>query len=102
MHLAHEHRCASSRTAPICAGPPPASRSYQCLVTATHTPYPLLAELVPAIRSGTSLRQMADWVAGGEEWIAINEKWYQFPTGPRVKHSIAAGRAPGRRHSAVL
>jgi len=39
-------------------------------------PYPVIAGLDPgrdpAIRSGTSLRQMADWVAGSDEWVAIN------------------------------
>jgi hypothetical protein len=40
-------------------------------------PYPSMAGLDPAIRSGTSLRQMADWVAGREEWVAINEGWYK-------------------------
>jgi hypothetical protein len=38
----------------------------------------VMAEHVPAIRSGTSLQQMADWVAGSEEWVAINEKWYSL------------------------
>jgi len=32
--------------------------------------------LDPAIRSGTSLRQMRDCVTGRDEWVAINEKWY--------------------------
>ena len=48
--------------------------SYQCSVTATDTP--VMAELDPAIRSDRSLRQMADWVAGSDEWVSINEKWY--------------------------
>ena len=43
-------------------------------------PYPVIAGLDPgrdpAIRSGTSLRQMAGWVAGSDEWVAIDEKWY--------------------------
>ena len=34
--------------------------------------------VVPAIRIGRSLRQMADWVAGSDEWVAINEKWHQL------------------------
>ena len=38
--------------------------------------YPVMAGLVPAIRGGKSLRQMADWVAGREEWVAIYEKCY--------------------------
>jgi hypothetical protein len=29
-----------------------------------------MAGLVPAIRSGTSLRQMDDWVAARDEWVA--------------------------------
>ena len=29
-------------------------------------------------RGGTSLRQMSDWVAGGEEWVAINEQRYNL------------------------
>ena len=33
--------------------------------------------LDPAIRSGTSLRQMGDCVTGRDEWAAINEKWYK-------------------------
>ena len=33
----------------------------------------VMAEHVPAIRSGTSLRQMAHWVAGSEEWVAITQ-----------------------------
>jgi hypothetical protein len=40
--------------------------------------YPLsvMAGHVPAIRSGTtSLRQMADWVAGRDEWVSMNERW---------------------------
>ena len=79
---------------------------YQCSVTATHTHYPVaagplsrhgrppypvaagppipswpapylvMAGLDPAIRSGTSLRQMGDSVAAGDEWVAINERWY--------------------------
>jgi hypothetical protein len=40
-------------------------------------PYPVMAGLDPAIRRGTSLRQMADWVAGRDEWVATNEKWYK-------------------------
>jgi hypothetical protein len=40
-------------------------------------PYPVMAGLDPAIRRGTSLRQMADWVAGCDEWAATNEKWYE-------------------------
>ena len=42
-------------------------------------PIPSRPALDPAIRSGTSLRQMADWVAGSDEWVAINEKrnYYQ-------------------------
>ena len=39
--------------------------------------YPIaMAWLDPAIRSGTSLRQMGDRVAGRDEWVAINEWWY--------------------------
>ena len=41
-------------------------------------PIPSRPALDPAIRSGTSLRQMADWVAGSDEWVAINEKWHQL------------------------
>jgi CheY-like chemotaxis protein len=35
-----------------------------------------MAGLDPAIRSGTSLRQMGDCVTGRDEWVAINEGWY--------------------------
>ena len=45
------------------AGPPISSR-------------PGLTWLDPAIRSGTSLRQMGDCVTGRDEWVAINETWY--------------------------
>jgi hypothetical protein len=34
------------------------------------SPYPVMAGLDPAIRSGKSLRQMAD----RDEWVAINKK----------------------------
>jgi hypothetical protein len=33
----------------------------------------VMAGLDPAIRSDTSLRQMADWVAGRDKWAATNE-----------------------------
>jgi hypothetical protein len=32
--------------------------------------------LDPAIRSGTSLRQLGDCVTGRDEWVATNERWY--------------------------
>src|SRR3984957_13811668 len=36
-----------------------------------------LVGLDPAIRSGTSLRQMGDCVTGRDEWVATNESWYK-------------------------
>src|ERR1700733_10166343 len=55
---------------PIPSWPGPLSR---------HRPAPLSRPgLAPPIRSGTSLRQMADWVAGCDEWVAINERWHKI------------------------
>ena len=39
---------------------------------------PVTAGHVPAIRSGTSLRQMANSLADRNEWVAINERWYNL------------------------
>jgi hypothetical protein len=42
----------------------------------------VMAGHVPAIRSGTSLRQVADRGAGHDEWVIINEKWYKVRSFP--------------------
>jgi hypothetical protein len=37
---------------------------------------PVMAGLDPAIRSGTSLRNVADGVTGRDEWVSTNDRWY--------------------------
>jgi len=54
---------------PIPSWPAPLSHHGQA-------PYPVMAGLDPAIRSGTSLQQMGDCATGRDEWVAINERWY--------------------------
>jgi 5-deoxy-D-glucuronate isomerase len=37
---------------------------------------PVMAGLDPAIRSGTSLRKVADGVTGHDGWVSTNGRWH--------------------------
>jgi hypothetical protein len=58
-------------------------------------PYPVMAGLDPAIRRGTSLRQMTDWVAGCDEWgFAVRAQW----AGPtQIAHDAIPTKAAAQR-----
>jgi hypothetical protein len=63
-----------------------------------------LDRLDPAIRRGTSLRQMTDWVAGCDEWVATNEKWYycfavraQWAGPTQIAHDAIPTKAAAQR-----
>ena len=69
---------------PVMTGPPypvmagPLSRHGRPSIPSWSAPYLVMAGLDPAIRSGTSLRQMGDCVTDRDEWVAINERWYNL------------------------